>query len=128
MKVYSYIGDDLDSGVPTNERTSEKGDYAIFVRDGIEPDTDLRNTSANQIAKKKLQTMTLLERLLLELFYFHFTGEHLDVNGWTICAGSRFSDGNVACVYWYSNGGEVLVGWCNTSFSDDDAGARAVQQ
>jgi len=128
MKVYRYTDNDLDEAVPTNERTADH-DYAITVRDQVEPDNDLRNTSAAQIAKKnpKLPTMTLLERLLLELFYFHFTGEHLDIKGVTICAGSRDSGGRVPGVFWDPGSGGLYIDGCDAGNSDDDYGARAVQ-
>ncbi len=124
MKVWSYT-EDLNSAVPTNERSADKGHYAIYVRDTIEADEELRNTSVNEIAKKKTATMTLLERMLLELFIFHWTGEHLDVKNVTLCAGSRDSDGDVPGVDWCDN--EVRISWCRTDDSGDDLRARAVQ-
>ncbi len=124
MKVYTYT-EDLEDGVPTNERTSEKGDYAVLIRDRIEADEELRNTSANQIEKKGIKTMTLLERLLLELFVFHFTGEHLDMKCYTICAGSRYSDGGVPSVVWYADDDELNIYWCNADDRNDNNAARA---
>lgn len=106
---YSYFGDDLDGTVPTNERTAEKASYIIRVRDRAEADEELANLSANQIKKQKLTTMTLTERLLLELWYFWKTGKHLDVQNITLCTGSRGSDGSVPDVFWL--GGELNVNW-----------------
>lgn len=135
MTVSSYIGDDLDARVPVNDRTSET-DYAIFIRDRIEADEENKNLSANQIATKGIKGMTLLERLLLELFYFwkkQTAGEsdldkmHLDVKNVTLCCGSRRSDGSVPCVSWGSDGREVYIDWCSPDGSDGSLRARAVQ-
>lgn len=126
MKVWRYTDNDLDQAVPTNERIVDK-DYAVIVRDRIEADEELRNTSANQIAERKLKTMTLLEHLLLELFVFHFTGEHLDVKCYTICAGSRNSDGYVPRVCWDADDGGLRIGWCDADDRYDSHAARAVQ-
>ena len=127
MKIWSY-SDDLNSAVATNERTADKGHYAIYVRDTIEADEDLRDTSANEIAKKKTATMTLLERLLLELFIFHWTGEHLDVKNVTLCAGSRDSVGGVPYVGWLAGRDRVRISWCYADDSSGNLRARAVHQ
>ena len=97
---YSYLGDDLDEAVPTNDRTAEVA-YAKRFRDRVEADEELKNLSANQLKKKRVQSITLLERLLLELWYFWKTGgKHLDVQNFTLCAGSRNSVGSVPDVDW----------------------------
>jgi len=124
FKVYSYIGDDLDSGVPKNERTADK-DYTVIIRDRVEADEENKNLSANQIEEKKIQGMTLLERLVLELFYFWKTGEHLDIKNVTLCSGSRDSGGFVPYVGWNSVRGGVYIDWCRADSSDDDLRARA---
>ena len=105
----TYIGDDLDKAVPTHERTAEKASYIIRVRDRVEADEELANLSAKQIKKQNLKTMTLTERLLLELWYLWKTGKHLDINNITLCAGSRDSGGSVPLVYWRD--GELYVSW-----------------
>ena len=119
---YSYIGDDLDKAVPVNERAADKASYIIRVRDCVEADEELKNLSANQIKNRKLTTMTLAERLLLELWYFWRTGKHLDIENITLCAGSRSSDGRVPCVDWCSR---LYVYWYDPDYSRGSLRARA---
>ncbi len=109
----SYIGDDLEVGVPTNERHYSQGPYGIWVRDRCEADDELKNFSAEQIAKKKLMTITLDERLALGLFYATRVslGLHLDVENVTLCSGSRYSDGFVPGVSWNAASRRLYVSW-----------------
>ncbi len=124
FNVYSYIGDDLDKGVPTNDRTADN-DYTISVRDCVEADEENKKLSANQIKEKRTISMTLLERLLLELFYFWETGgQHLDIRNVTLCSGSRYSGGGVPSVCWDSDSSKVSIGWYHTGYSDGDLRAR----
>ncbi len=99
FKCYRY-SDDLNESVPTSERDPKNGSYAIWVRDPVEADEIHKNKSAEMIKKENLKTETLLERMLHELVYFSETGNHLDVNNWTLCSGSRYSDGNVPFADW----------------------------
>jgi hypothetical protein len=83
----------------------------------VDADPENANQSANQRKKKKCTDITLLERLLLELVYFLMTGEHLDTNFWTLCAGSRHSDGFVPHVHFDSASRRVYVDRCRPDFS-----------
>jgi hypothetical protein len=103
------------------------GDYAILIRDRVEPDEE-PNTLAKQIAKKKIPTMTLLERLILELFYFHFTHQHLDVKDWTLCAGSRDENGDVPHVGWSSESSRFYIRRSGPDSSRGGIRARVVRQ
>ncbi|MEK7138056.1 MAG: hypothetical protein AAB787_00965 [Patescibacteria group bacterium] len=123
-KIWSAYGDDLDSSVPTNDRVPTTS-YAIRVRERVEADEELKNLSANDLKKKKIDGVTLLERLVYGLKYFDETGNHLDRENWTLCTGSRDSDGSVPYVY-LSSGGEVRVYWCHPGGSDDGLRARSV--
>lgn len=100
--------DNLDS--ITSVRKADH-DYAIWVRDRVEADEELKNKSANDLQKENINAITLEERLLLEIKYFRETGKHLDVQNVTLCAGSRDPDGYVPGVYWYGWGGRVYVDW-----------------
>lgn len=100
--------EDLDKGVPTNDRMSIEH-YAIWVRDRVEADEELANLSADDLAKKQISGITLLERLLLELKYFRETCKHLDTQNVTLCSGSRFAGGYVPYAYWL--GSWFRVGW-----------------
>lgn len=123
-KVWSWCGDDLDSNVPINDRSSIDS-YAIRVRDRVEADEELKSLSANDLKKKKIPGITLLERLVYELKYFDETGDHLDLENWTLCTGSRYSDSDVPDVYWDSDGG-LGVDWAGPGLQYDDLRARAV--
>ena len=107
MDVWKYA-DDLDT-VKSDRKTDRA--YAIWVRDRQEADEELRNKSANDFAKEQINGITLEERLLLELKYFLETGKHLDEKNWTLCAGSRNSDGDVLDVGWHPYCSRVSVSW-----------------
>lgn len=99
------------------------GPYVVWVRANIEADPDLANVSAEKIVERELNTLTLRERLVLELKYFDETKSHLDVNNWTLCAGSRSADGHVPCVRW-SDGG-LSVDWYDVGRAAPRLRARA---
>ena len=99
---------DLDASVPKNDRVPMET-YAIWVRDRVEADEELKNLSADDLVDKKTNGETLLERMLHELKYFLETGKHLDLENWTLCNGSRDSGGRVPDANWY--GGFFRVSW-----------------
>jgi hypothetical protein len=99
----------LDNEVVKNERDAKNGAYAIWVKDEVEADEELKNLSANDIKGKNITTETLAERLIHELEYFDETGNHLDIKNITLCAGSRYGDGGVPYVDWGDD--EVRVDW-----------------
>jgi hypothetical protein len=126
VNMYLYT-DDLDKGVPTNDRDPAKdGNYRVKFLKTIEADPELKEKSADTLAKEKIKGITLLERLLLELGYFLTTGNHLDVENVTLCSGSRDSDGNVPSVYWSTDYRRVYVNWHYPSNSYSRPRARAV--
>jgi hypothetical protein len=116
--------DDLNSGVPTNERDPKNGAYAIWVRDTVEADECHRNKSANMVQEEGLKTETLLERMLHELKYFLETGKHLDIQNVTLCSGSRLSDGYVPSARW--RGDKFRVYWNYVDNRSDDLRPREV--
>jgi hypothetical protein len=121
---WKYTDRSLDEAVPENERDPKNGTYAIWVRDRQEADVEHKNKSADQIMREELTTETLLERLLHELVYFKETGQHLDIENVTLCAGSRDSNGDVPSVHW--SGDELEVSWCDPVDADDVLRAREV--
>lgn len=123
VNVYTYV-DDLDKGVPTNDRSPDKKSYLVSFRRNVEADPDNKNRSANDLAKVGHMGITLLERLLLELGYFLATGKHLDVSNWTLCSGSRRSNGSVPYVNFRD--GKVYVLWCHPGAADDNVRSRSV--
>ncbi len=125
VQFYLYT-DDLNKGVPINDRNPDNGSYLVrFVRT-IEADVDLANCSADQLAKNGVKGITLLERLLLELAYFLATGEHLDVKNVTLCSGSRYSDGDVPYVHWSAGHRKVRVSWYSPGNARPFLRARAI--
>ncbi|MCB9808883.1 hypothetical protein H6776_00600 [Candidatus Nomurabacteria bacterium] len=108
---------DLDDVVTHNDRETTES-YVIWVAQNVEADEQFANKSADTLRDENHKGMTLLERLLLELFYYTLTGKHLDIGDFTLCTGSRNIGGSVPCVGW-GWGGEMKV----NSFSPSDADA-----
>ncbi|MFA6536430.1 MAG: hypothetical protein WCT25_03285 [Candidatus Paceibacterota bacterium] len=98
----------LDISVTENERHPTEP-YAIWVKDSVEADENLKSLSANQLKGQGICGETMLERMLHEVKHFRETGKHLDTATATICSGSRYSDGGVPGARWYN--GEFQVGW-----------------
>lgn len=96
---------DLDS--ITSER---KGDYTVYFKDTQEADEENKNLSADDVKAKGMKTITLEERLLLEIAYFKKYGKHLDEQNVTLCTGSRDRDGSVPSAHWRVD--EFYVCWC----------------
>ena len=113
---WKWTDDDLDK-IVQSERTAKDGAYTVWFRDVIEADEDLKNLSANDLAKKSIPGITLKERFLYELKYFKETGDHLDVVNWTLCSGSRYSDGGVPRVHWGPVGRRLGVHWAHPESS-----------
>ena len=120
---FRYV-DDLDAGAPVNDRTPTES-YAIWVRDRVEADEENANLSAEDLNVKRIKCQTIMERMLHELKYFSETGEHLDVTNWTLCSGSRCSDGSVPGAGWSSGGREFRVGGYDPRDRYADLRARA---
>lgn len=123
FKKWKYTDGDLDTAVPTNDRVSSK-DYVVYVNQNIEADEEFKNKSANDLAKTDHKGITLLERLVLELYYFDKTGSHLDVNNVTLCVGSRDAYGDVPSADWDDD--EFWVFWDGASSSSSDLRSREV--
>lgn len=126
INLWTWRSDNLleDKDVPVNDRDTEKGSYTVSFRDRIEADEELKNKSADDLIKVKITGITLLERLIFELKYFQETGEHLDINTWTLCSGSRYLGGDVPRVGWNSDGGRIMIGWISLGDAGDDLRTR----
>lgn len=145
--ICECYGDDLDASVTENDRDPNRdGTYAIWVKDTVEADENLKDLSTDALKEKEIKGVTLLERMLYELKYFRETGEHLDISrlertlnalecfkatgkhldidNVTLCSGSRLSGGGVPRAYWRD--GEFRVGWCSTVAAYSDLRAREV--
>jgi hypothetical protein len=99
------------------------GTYAVSFKASQEADEENANQSANDRQAKNCQDITVLERLWLGLVYFLVTGRHLDERTWTLCTGSRCSDGFVPGVRWVDG---FRVDWFHPDVSHDCLRARSV--
>ena len=119
--AWKYTKEDLDE-IIKSDRSAEEEAYAVWIRERIEADEELKNLSAYDIKEKGITTETLEERLLDEIKFFKKTGKHLDMENLTLCSGSRYSDGDVPFVSW--SDGRMLVNWSNPGSHDDYLRAR----
>ncbi len=115
FNVYLYT-EDLNSDVTKNDRSSEGGHYLVLFNKNVEADEEFKNMSTNDLAKKGHKGIILLERLLLEVLYYSETKEHLDINNWTLCSGSRNSGGDVPHVNWCSGNVKLFVNWYDSDY------------
>jgi len=114
--------EDLDKAVFANDRTANAA-YAVWFRDRQEADEELKNLSADQLKEQGIPGITLLERLLYELKFWDETKKHLDIQNWTLCTGSRCSDGSVPRVRWRGDG--LGVSWCSSGYHCVNLRSRA---
>ena len=123
-KAWRYA-DDLNTvrDIVMRPEGPPEGPYVVWIKANVEADSDLANVSARDIESRGLNTLTLRERLTLELKYFDETKSHLDINNWTLCAGSRYADGLVPGVSWRD--GKLGVDWCGVDGVDSGLRARA---
>ncbi|MDO8499952.1 MAG: hypothetical protein Q7S66_04865 [bacterium] len=121
-RTYSSAGDDLDRAVLTNDR-SPAAAYAKRLRNRVSADEEMKNLSANALQGQEVTGITLLERILLELWYEWKTGGgHLDLVTVTLCAGSRDRYGDVARTNWIGN--QFHVNFCHPDSALDELRAR----
>lgn len=123
---WKYTGDSLDEAVLTNDRNQTSGTYAVWLRNTVEADEIHQLKSANTLKQEGISSITLRERLVLELWYYWGTGEHLDIQSYTVCAGSRVGDDGVPLVYWDPDDRELCVGWCFPTYRCDFLRCREV--
>jgi len=117
----------LEKKMQESERGQVKETYAFWVRYMVEADEDLKNLSAVEIAEQKIDTENLLERLVHGLKYFDETGKHLDVSNITLCASSRYADGDVPFVGRDSDGDVSVYRYGVQSVFSDLHARRAVR-
>ncbi|HPN14987.1 MAG TPA: hypothetical protein PLF71_02625 [bacterium] len=123
FSAYSRTVDELGQSEFSASRKSDLA-YAIRLRNRIEADEENKSLSANDLQLNEHQGITLLERLVLELWYHWKTGSHLDLVNYTLCAGSRLTDGTVPGVGWRE--GHLSVGRRLPNQTGDDTRSRSV--
>jgi hypothetical protein len=102
--------------------------YAIRLRDTIEADEVHKNKSANMIKEEGINGITLLERMVLGIFFWWISGKkkHLDYGSCTLCSGSRYLDGNVPYTGFGSGDDRVFICWYQPDRRSDILGVRQV--
>ena len=85
--------------------------YAIWIRDEREADEKLFARSARDLLFQNINSITLEERLLFELFSWWKNKQHLDLKTQTLCAGSRRLGGQVPVVLYFKSCGWLEVNW-----------------
>lgn len=106
-------------------RTAQRRQYVVWDKDRVEPDDELKNTSALQIAERQINTLGLTEaELLHQWFYWKSGGKHLDIRNWTLCPVSRYSDGDVPSVDFGRDYGRVCVGRCSPGSASGNLRSR----
>jgi len=108
FSCWNWTDKDLDK-VTESERNAKDAAYAVWFRNRVEADEELKNLSYNDLKEQEIPGITLEERFIYELKYFKETGEHLDVRNVTLCSGSRYSVGRVPHVGWHD--GRLGVYW-----------------
>lgn len=116
---------DLDS-IVTSERSAAEGAYAVRARESGEPDGELRACCSQELRDRKVACISFEEHMLYAMKYFVETGRHLDVQGTTLCAGSRYFGGSVPSVHWHGDAGELKVHWYAVSACGESFGSRQV--
>lgn len=118
-----------DVEVNQNDRNPNKdGSYSVSFKRSIEADEENRNLSTDDIKRKGSEGITLLERLLLELGYFTSTGQNLDVESVTLCAGSRHKNGETPRVCHRSGILRIFVCWCGSRDQCDHLRPRSTRK
>lgn len=115
-----------DDEVKINDRDPKKDSYSIGFRRAIEADEENRNLSADDLKNRGGKGITLLERLLLELGYFASTGQHLDIESVTLCAGSVHKNGYTPRVCCRSGVLRIFVCWCGSRDQCDHLRPRSI--
>ncbi len=124
FKKASYVyGKTIDSKIASGRCAVES--YAIWAKDTREPDANFLGKSVNETDPNMRNGITLLERMILESKFFAETGEHLDINGITMCSGTKDNDGNIPSVYTDTLG-MVAIGCDSKNTSAKNRGIRYV--
>ena len=102
----------------TKEARTSAQQYVVWCLDRVEPDDELKNTSALQIAERQINTLGLTGTLLLHgWLYWKSGGKHLDVKNVSLCSASRYSVGDVPSVDWSDYYGKLIVIRCNPGYA-----------
>ena len=123
FKCWKWTNEDLDSVITHSDRV---GLHAVWVKETVEADENLKNLSADQLEMAKIAGITFNERGLYEAKYFKETGKHLDIKNRTYCTGSRSWDGLVPHVSWDDFRGYMFVDRSGPSRSGGSLRSRQI--
>lgn len=112
------LAGNFDSSVTRNDRIADRS-YCVLVKRNIEADAGLRTISAKVLSgMENFKGITLLERVLLEGYYFSQTGSHLDMKNTTLCCGSSDPRGFTPSVRFDRMRGAVSIVWYRSKFKE----------
>src|SRR3990167_1434839 len=117
FSVYSsYPNEELDKFCPKPKKPTTR----MFLKQ-VEPDEATLGKSFNEAVNA--DSMTLRERILMEIAYFKETGNHLDEKGWTITS-TLASDDDAFYADWRPGGRRFGVGGYYRSYAGPAGGPR----
>ncbi len=94
----------IDSLVTHNDRSPDEHSYGVWIRDVRDSrDADrhsLAGKSGDDLRKQEIAGITLLERLVAGTAYLFEKMSHMDINGRTLCTGSRTFSDTIPSVQW----------------------------
>ncbi|MCX6780454.1 MAG: hypothetical protein NT034_04760 [Candidatus Magasanikbacteria bacterium] len=123
--ISSFYGDDADVSVPTHVRDTCKA-YSRRFRNRVEADEENKSVSPHEVVKRE-DVCTLLERLLLELWYHWRTGGgHLDLLKVTVCAGSKDYSDRFPRVSWRTSRLKIYFSY-HAGRGNEDLRVRSVR-
>lgn len=106
--IWRWTKENLDE-LTTSVRNADST-RVVWVRDRVEADEEHKNKSYNDLLNAGIGGVTILERLILDRWFYYKTGRHLDMSNVTRCDGSVYSDGgDVPSVCWRGGSGGLGV-------------------
>lgn len=113
--------------VMQDDRSPRQRTYSFLIRNTIEADSVHRNKPVLSFQEQKLRGITLLERLVLELFFWYQNQKHLDLSGFTVCSGSRWDNNSVPLIgVGGVPDGPIRIGYCGLNTREESGAIREV--
>lgn len=110
----------------SHDRIGTGESYAVWCQKRVEADETHHNVSTHSLLTNDVTGMNLIERLFYGLFHQFETDHHLDVDGYTLCAGSRTASGMVPGVSWNHDKQRLDIEWFDMSYASRGVSAREV--